>query len=62
MSEVQAARVLQKVKYIGAARCDICERMRPECVEIPLGFFGVFSGCLCDSCVSLILRMFGRDQ
>lgn len=53
--------ITEKVKYIGAARCDICERMRPECVEIPLGFFGVFSGCLCDSCVSKILRLFGRD-
>ena len=59
MSE-QSKMVARKVKYMGAGRCDICETLRPECVEIPLGMFGVFCGCLCKTCLKRTLDLFDR--
>ena len=60
MSE-QSKMVMRKVKYLGAGRCDICETVRAECIEIPLGMFGVFCGCLCKACLKHTLSLFGRD-
>lgn len=59
---IQVAKVREKVQYIGPSRCDVCECYRPECVEIPVGFFGMFSGYICDTCISRMLLMFNRES
>ena len=60
MGSHQRDMVAAKVEHIGPARCDICECERPECLEIPFGFFGFITGHICSTCVSEILKKCGE--
>ena len=46
----------KKVAPVGAARCDICESVVAECVEIKSGFFGAFPTYMCVKCIRTILQ------
>lgn len=61
MGAIQALAVKRKVENIGAARCDICEEDRGECIDFPAGFFGACRGTVCDSCLALMLRMCTKE-
>jgi len=54
----QSEAVKEQVKYIGPAKCDICDSMRADVAEFKAGFF--VNGRVCDTCTGLILRGFKR--
>lgn len=61
MGEIQKLQVEKKVKNAGAARCDICEEDRKDCLSYPGGFFGVFDNFICDGCLSYMLKKCKKD-
>lgn len=58
MTPPRVDQVRRKVSEVGAARCDICESVVAECVELRSGFFGAFPTYLCKRCLRLILEEF----
>ena len=46
----------RKVAPVGAARCDICESVVAECIEIKSGFFGAFPTYMCRKCIRTIME------
>jgi len=57
---LQSEAVKEQVKYVGAAKCDICESMRADVAEFKAGFF--VNGRVCDTCTGLILRGFSKSK